>query len=218
MNKRSRSNDQAKLKILCDHLCDQIDDLLTDLDLDYKNNSKMVSMSCPIHGGDNPGALNLYVQGDSYRGNWKCRTHGCEKVFKSSILGFIRGVMSHRKYNWSKSGDKTCSFDDAIAYATALVDQDLQNIKISKAHRNKQTFAAAIRYINNGVETPAASGITRASVRASLAIPAQYYINRGYSVGVLDKYDIGLCTNPKDRKSTRLNSSHEWISRMPSSA
>ena len=27
-----------------------------------------------------------------------------------------------------------------------------------------------------------------------------------------------LVTSDKDRKSTRLNSSHEWISRMPSSA
>ena len=30
---------------------------------------------------------------------------------------------------------------------------------------------------------------------------------------LLDRFDGGL-----DRKSTRLNSSHEWISRMPSSA
>ena len=30
--------------------------------------------------------------------------------------------------------------------------------------------------------------------------------------------DINLKENDKDRKSTRLNSSHEWISRMPSSA
>ena len=29
---------------------------------------------------------------------------------------------------------------------------------------------------------------------------------------------IGAGTHEKDRKSTRLNSSHEWISRMPSSA
>ena len=30
--------------------------------------------------------------------------------------------------------------------------------------------------------------------------------------------DIVQEITPKDRKSTRLNSSHEWISRMPSSA
>ena len=34
---------------------------------------------------------------------------------------------------------------------------------------------------------------------------------------VLDKYGVGA-KQPKDRKSTRLNSSHTDISRMPSSA
>ena len=29
---------------------------------------------------------------------------------------------------------------------------------------------------------------------------------------------VGIYNEEKDRKSTRLNSSHEWISRMPSSA
>ena len=34
-----------------------------------------------------------------------------------------------------------------------------------------------------------------------------------------EKYLVGGCViSDSDRKSTRLNSSHEWISRMPSSA
>ena len=33
-----------------------------------------------------------------------------------------------------------------------------------------------------------------------------------------DKTDFFLAQTSTDRKSTRLNSSHEWISRMPSSA
>ena len=36
--------------------------------------------------------------------------------------------------------------------------------------------------------------------------------------GVLDKNYMVDWNEYKDRKSTRLNSSHEWISRMPSSA
>ena len=34
----------------------------------------------------------------------------------------------------------------------------------------------------------------------------------------LKRNTVAGCTYDKDRKSTRLNSSHEWISRMPSSA
>ena len=39
--------------------------------------------------------------------------------------------------------------------------------------------------------------------------------------GCLDRFDVVIVpggSGSKDRKSTRLNSSHEWISRMPSSA
>ena len=207
MNKRSRSNDQAKLKILCDHLCDDIDNLLDSLDLNYKNNTKMVSMSCPIHGGDNEGAINLYVQGDSYRGNWKCRTHGCEKTFKSSILGFIRGILSHNKYNWSKEGDKTCSFDEAVSYATAFLNKDLSDIKISKTARNKQSFTNAVKYVsdlNYSCRETGSPNINRQTVRNSLNIPAQYYIHRGFSSAILDKYDVGLCSNPKKEMYNRV--------------
>ena len=38
--------------------------------------------------------------------------------------------------------------------------------------------------------------------------------------GLLHRYEVQEvgATSVRDRKSTRLNSSHEWISRMPSSA
>ena len=39
----------------------------------------------------------------------------------------------------------------------------------------------------------------------------------GKSIHTIFK-EIGRVADPLDRKSTRLNSSHEWISRMPSSA
>ena len=59
MTKKSPLNDQAKLKVLCDDLCDNIEDLLEHFELDYKDHGKMISMACPIHEGDNESALNL---------------------------------------------------------------------------------------------------------------------------------------------------------------
>ena len=45
--------------------------------------------------------------------------------------------------------------------------------------------------------------------------PATLQLGAGQWSPALEAQLIGL---PEDRKSTRLNSSHEWISRMPSSA
>lgn len=193
--KTYRSFDQDKLKIVCDDLCDNIEELLNSFDLEYKVNYKLINMSCPIHDGDNFSALNIYPEGENYRGNWVCRTHNCEKVFKSSIIGFIRGIISNRKYNWVKDGDTTCSFQEALDYATKFLKKDYSKIKISKVDKDKKNFATMVNYINQ--PTPdVVQHITRSQIVRSIQIPAQYYMDRNYTSEILSKYDVGLCSNP----------------------
>jgi len=204
MTKKSLLNDQARLKILCDDLCDNIDLVLDHFELEYKNQGKMISMACPIHAGDNTGALNLYIEGDSYRGNWKCRTHQCEKIFKGSIIGFIRGLLSNRRYDWSEEGDQTCTFKETIDFITSLLKKDLKDIKISKEHRDKTRFSAAINHISTKVNTDKNNCLTREKIRPLLQIPAQYYLNRGYTKDIIDKYDVGLCNNPSREMHNRV--------------
>lgn len=194
MTKKYRSIDQAKLKVLCDDLCDNIETLLETFHLEYRINSKMISMSCPIHGGDNDSALNIYPEGERYRGNWKCRTHNCEQEFKSSIIGFIRGIISRQKYNWEKPGDRSCSFNEALEYVQSFLNKDLNSIKISKSEREKKNFTNIVNYINLKCEK-SKTKITRDQIKQSIEIPAQYYLDRGYSRNIITKYDIGLCTN-----------------------
>lgn len=203
MTQKYRSPDQAKLKIVCDELCDNIESLLDSFQLEYKQNSKMIIMSCPIHGGDNTSAINIYPEGDNYRGNWKCRTHNCEQHFKSSIIGFIRGVISSQKYNWSQPGDPDCSFKEALDYALSFLNKDLKSIKISKSDRDKKTFTNIVSYINKANEK-IKIGISRQQVIKSIKIPAQYYLDRKYSPEILTKYDVGLCENPQKPMFNRV--------------
>jgi len=201
------NNDQAKLKIVCDNVCDDIYVLLDSFGLEYRSNNKMVSMSCPIHGGDNISAVNLYPEGDRYRGNWKCRTHGCEQIFKSSIIGFVRGILSRQKYGWSQEGDKTCTFNDALDFCLKFIDKDIKNIHISKADRDKRTFSNTVNYLSNTTKTSVEKikqFPTRDQARKYLTRPASYYISRGYSLNILDKYDIGLCNNPNKEMYNRI--------------
>lgn len=198
-----RSIDQSKLKVLCDDLCDHIEDLLTYFDLEYRSNDKMISMCCPIHGGDNTGAINLYVQGDSYRGNWKCRTHGCEKIFKGSIIGFVRGILSHREHGWLKDGDDAVSFNETMDFVTRFLKKSIKDIHISKTEKDKQKFSAAISNLKIN-EIPTQNCVGRSTIRSNLIIPAAYYIERGYSGPILDKYDVGLCNKPNKEMSNRI--------------
>jgi len=193
MKKKSRSIDQSKLKIICDDLCDNIESLMDNLELDYNLRPKMLSMSCPIHDGDNSSALNIYYEGDNYRGNWKCRTHGCETTFKGSIIGFVRGVLSNKKYGWQKEGDSTCTFDEALDYCLSFLNKDLKSIKISKADRDKRLFTSLVGHMKSDHNQLVSALVPRESVRKSLDIPAQYFVDRGFSPEILDKYDVGIC-------------------------
>ncbi len=201
MNK-SISIDQNKIKVLCDRICDRIEDLLDHFHLDYKDNGRFMTMNCPIHGGDNDTALNLYYTGDTYRGNWKCRTHHCEEVFKGSIIGFIRGLLSRQNYAWTKNGDSTCSFNEAVDFATQFLNLSLKDIKISTTEKDKNSFIAQSKLLTKPVENDIPQ-IKRSTVRNNLRIPSQYFLNRGFSADVLDKYDVGDCISNNKEMSNR---------------
>ncbi len=192
MSNKSNLIDQPTLKIICDQLCDRIEDLLDYFQLDYRTNSKFVSMKCPIHGGDNDSAVNIYYTGDMYRGNWKCRTHQCEKFFKGSILGFIRGVLSNKKYDWSCADDKSVSFAETLEFVKEFLALDLKDLQVSTGDREKLQFVSTLNVLqqpkNNNTNY-----ITRNQIRKSLVIPSPYFLSRGFNAEILDKYDVGDC-------------------------
>lgn len=202
---KSRSYDQNKLKVVCDQVCDNIEDLLNALDIEeFKMSNKMITMSCPIHGGDNPSAVNIYHTGDYYRGNWRCRTHNCDSTFKSSIIGFVRGVLSKTKYRWNREGDETASFQEAVDFCLSLLNKNIKDIKISRADAEKNTFARIVENVKQTQNTSPLSKITKAQVRESLQIPSEYYLERGYTKEILNKYDVGLCDNPNKEMHNRI--------------
>lgn len=202
MKKKYHSHDQRKLKILSDKVCDDIESLLNFFGIEYKIYAKMITMSCPIHGGDNSSALNLYPDGESYRGNWKCRTHHCEETFKSSIIGFIRGVLSHQNHGWTKDGDDMATFNDALDFAQSFVNQNIKDIKIDKKVIEKTNFINTIGYINTTIKKPS-NLVNRSKIQQSLSIPSAYFLNRGYSEQILKKYDVGDCRSGGKEMSNR---------------
>lgn len=184
------SMDQNQLKNICDNLCDNIESILDHFGLEYKINNKFVSMPCPIHGGDNDGAINLYYVGESYRGNWKCRTHHCDEIFKSSIIGFIRGILSHRDKGWEKSGDNFVSFDDTIKYINDNF-KDLKSIS-SNINHDQNNFVTQSKILSSKIEK-INIGVKRKHIIDNLEIPSKYFLSRGFSKDILIKYDIGDC-------------------------
>lgn len=205
--KKYRSFSQTEIKDICDGLCNNIEDVCQALNLDCTQNDKMITMSCPIHGGDNPSALNLYHGVDGHYdysvGNWVCRTHHCEKIFQPSIIGFMRGVLSVTEKNWEKAGDDMYPFADTLQMALKILKKDVKDIAVKKINREKHNFSRRIHIISE-IDNNTKPSITRSLIRKTLKIPAEYYLNRGFTAEVLDKYDVGLCDNPRKEMFERV--------------
>lgn len=205
MQKQSNSYNQHKLKIICDKLCDNIEPLFDYFGLhELKHNGKMFVGKCPIHDGDNKTAFNIYPDGDSYRGNWKCRTHNCDKYFKSSIIGLIRGLLSSKKYGWKTHGDKTVSFDETMHFIEQFLKDDINSISISNIDIDKRNFSSFVSTLSKtNKHEKIESRVSRNSIRSSLIIPSEYFISRGFSKEILQKYDVGLCNKPEKEMYNR---------------
>ena len=148
----SLSYNQEDLKNLSHALCDKIDDLFEYFEIDARKTSKMFICHCPIHGGDNPSAFNMYPYGEEYRGNWKCRTHKCDEVFMGSVIGFIRGILSSRNKNWKQPGDTVVSFADTLSFIQKfLADDSPQICKPRNTEKNKFTKHGRSNHLSRSI-------------------------------------------------------------------
>ncbi len=179
-----------------------MEDLIAALGVSLYGSNRFFSGCCPIHGGDNPGAINLYRQGETRPGYWKCNTRHCnapsnEGGFGSTILGFVRGVLSAQKlgwgteqtpdqqrkrpkYDWRKTVDWCCEF----------IGIKLTDIHVDHEELEKLQFAAGMGLLRKRPEQES-KGITRATVQEFLEIPAMYFVEKGYCKETMICYDVG---------------------------
>jgi 5S rRNA maturation endonuclease (ribonuclease M5) len=159
----------------------------------YKNEI-LIKSCCPIHGGDNPTALNMYYNGD-FKIHYKCRTSQCEEHFGNDFISFIRGCLSRFKYNWEKEGDKEATFSESVNFLLKFLNKDLNSLESETKNIEKMKFGSMVNSLHSD---DAKKGlITRKEYRNRVVVPAPYYIDRGFSKEVLDEYDVGYCDNPK---------------------
>ncbi len=111
---------QEYLSKLNDAICDDPERVITELDLPWEVKNGRVDNICSVHNGDKLGAFTWYLEGNSLRGNWMCRSHGCERTFVNSAIGLIRGIISGQQFNWAKPGDQTVPFRKVVEWLSSL--------------------------------------------------------------------------------------------------
>jgi len=186
----------SDLDYLSEKIKEHIEDILSGLGLDeYENIGGKITMPCPIHGGDNPTAVSLFVGPRAYVPNWKCYTNQCETEYGKSIFGFFRGVLEIQK-------DTELTNKDAIKWLSKFLQCDIKITREDCEALDKKVFTKSNDILVKQ-RTAVVGEVSREWVRFSLAIPSHYFLERGFSEEILHKYDVGYCNNVKKEMAFR---------------
>lgn len=184
--------DQNRLRVLSDELLLSIEDVFLHFGVEYLKTNKKYMGACPIHkGGADKSPWNLFYEGDYYKGNWKCRSHHCELIFKKSLIGLIRGLLSRDRYNWTTKGDKEASFNETIEWILAWLNKDFAKIEVDESLALKTKFISIAKTWEK--KNKQGLGLSPDLVKSTLSCPSAYFQSRGYSRYVLDQYCVGDC-------------------------
>lgn len=174
---------QEQIRQIEDVLVDDIEGVLDYFGLDYHKYGKTVRLACPLHEGSNTTSLTIYLDGRSQRGNWQCQTHHCEEQHKSTLTGLIRGLLCLQSPH---------TFGQTLKWMKGFANINLEGTTLDKVTMEKRAFARSFKEI---APTTHLSGPNRLQVRSKLTFPAESLLKRGFNADLLDKYDIGVCTD-----------------------
>lgn len=200
-----RTFSTPKIQVLQQHLEGKIPDLLDSLKIHSSKGYRFYVGRCPVHGGDNQSAFNLY-HNDNVEGvvNFVCHTNNCHRHFKKTLIGMVRGVLSHQKYFWKKPGDKELTLYETCNWCLDFLNIKYEDLKEENLDASKLAFIKNWARISESDKVNSLGQLTRSDVRKRLIIPASYYLNRGFSQKILDEHDVGFCNIDGKEMSGRI--------------
>ncbi len=174
----------------------KIDEILLKLGIvNLRKKGRFYEGPCPIHGGDKKNAFNIFHEGDSICGNWRCFTNNCHQIFRPSLTGFIRAYLSKTRYGWENRTSVQAPFIEAIHFLVKLINADVKEsdlVEVEKAQFVRQT---AQLYQNDTHEPQKTLNVDRGQIAKLLTVPSTYFLARGFTKEVLERYCIGDCTS-----------------------
>lgn len=168
-------------------IADEAEHILDTLGVDYKIYKDRVALSCPIHDSSRPESLTLYTSGKKYVGNFVCWTNHCENDTGRGAINLIQQILSAQQ-------KKKVNLWEVVEWVKNVLKCDIPEISIQ--YKEKKSFSRFVDTLNKP-KTEMIGTITREYVRSSLVLPAEYYVKRGFSERVLDKFDVGFCNKTK---------------------
>jgi len=136
--------DKLRLNVLGDLLCDRLDELIQKLDIKLKMYHREAIGKCEIHNGNNPKAISIYQDGERLRGFWQCRTRHCEQSFGKTVIGFVRAILTSKKYGWPNDDNKKFPFWQTVKWCSNFVGVKFSDLKLDLDNFDKNAFISNV--------------------------------------------------------------------------
>ena len=183
---------QNQISAACDALSDKIPEVLERLGIDdYEEHPNRYAFPCPIHGGDKEDGCTIYTDSESVVGNWQCWTGGCHHDHVNNIFGFVRACLGAKK-GYPATLNETYEFCSGIKKPTSK-------------RSNHDDIGNQCKLTDVFLKTSKKSeqSIDRDTIKKSLNIPSDYYLDRGFSKEVLETFDVGDCLDASKPMANR---------------
>lgn len=175
--------EQINFRAMNEMISQDIESFLAHFSLEYSTYQNRIALSCPMHESSRGESLTIFTSGNETCGNYVCWTKHCELEHGKGIFNLIK-FLHEQKYNKSPIST-VVKFVEQICNRKCDVISDVQTdeLKFNNFVKSMNIKASDLKII-----------ATREYVRNTLAVPAQYYINRGYKTETLKDFDIGFCS------------------------
>ena len=179
------------MSTIADLATERIDDIMTEFGVEFSWWGDRIVCPCPVHGGDNPNGFTFYTNENNPQ--WCCFTHFCHNSKElKGILGFVLAMLRRDNPN--------VKFKDAVRW----VEKFLKANPTTEVKRKKHTNFIQQAKVFKSSDKNQFPALTRNQFRSRIQIPADYYIKRGFSPEILDRYDVGVCTDQSKAMCNRV--------------
>lgn len=193
----------AKMNVLQRMLAENVEEFCIALKLKMKNVGGNLIGCCGVHGGRDTN-MTVYPEGKSNPG-WICYSRSCQKIFKNTLIGLARGVLSHIKNDWTPAYPDRgiVPFKEALDFCCDFVGTSYDKIKGDSEADEKYKFA---RMAKSFAELREEKGYicTRSDLEKILDIPAKSFIKRGFQPETLHDYSVGLYVSRGEEMRDRI--------------
>ena len=180
----TKQNRKLDLNKLSEHIYSNIEVLLDDLGLEYRQDGENIFMCCPIHqGSDNKTAVSISLD----KRMWKCWTHNCEEEYGKDIFNFIRGVFAGEDWSFGDVLKYLCRLYNISKNTNLLVDPTPQEDFLSLTGLFKKHIKLVDKFENN-IQTEEHS---------------DYFESRGFLRSTLNHFGVKDCLDKNSKMYNR---------------